>query len=123
MRRALGLPGLGLLLLLSCATPPGGVPDLVIQATEDYLQAWQAQDWARLYQLEGQPPGRGPHLHRALTDRLEFYSVNEVRYSDSAAACALTLRWHTPEGFTTQTGELYLERRGLEWLVTGFRSF
>jgi hypothetical protein len=73
--------------------------------------------------MEGKPPEERLALHRSLTDDLEFYAISEVRYTDSAAACALTLRWSTPVGEYTETGELYLEREGLEWQVTGFKSF
>ena len=88
-----------------------------------YLTAWQEGDWNRIYEFEGRLPDVRPILHQALTDKLEFYTINEVRYSDSAAACAVTLRWIASEAEYTVTGELYLERVGMDWRVTGFRSF
>ena len=111
------------LVLCGCAGEPPGAPELAHQAADRYLSAWQEGDWNRIYEFEGRLPDVPPILHRALTDNLEFYSINEVRYSDSAAACAVTLRWIAPEAEYTETGELYLERVGIDWRVTGFRSF
>lgn len=85
--------------------------------------AWQSGDWERIYRLEKSGPERRSVLHRSLSDRLLFYQINEVRYTDSAAACAVTLRWQTPSGTYSETGELYLNRRGTEWRVTGYRNF
>ena len=106
-----------------CAGEQRGLPDLARATAERYLEAWQAGKWDTIYRLEGQTPEADPVLHKALTDSLEFYLISEIRYSDSAAACAVTLRWHTAGGTYSESGELYLERQHMEWLITGFRSF
>jgi hypothetical protein len=110
-------------LLAACAGEPIGLPDLATAAAESYLKAWQAGDWERIYRFEGRGPESRSVLHRALSDRLLFYQVTEVRYADSAAACAVTLRWRTPAGTYSETGELYLHRRGPDWHVAGYRNF
>lgn len=110
-------------LLAACANEPPGLPQLAQQAAERYLEAWQAGEWDRIYRYEDRDPASRSVLHKALTDRLDFYHINVVRYADSAAACAVTLRWLTPAGTYSETGELYLERRGADWLVTGYRNF
>jgi hypothetical protein len=106
-----------------CASAPPGLPELAATTAESYLKAWQAGDWDRIYELEARSPESRSVLHKALTDRLLFYHINEVRYADSAAACAVTLRWRTPTGTYSETGELYLHRRGFEWNVVGYRNF
>jgi hypothetical protein len=110
-------------LLWSCTGEQAGRPQLAQHAAERYFTAWQAGDWDSIYRLEGRAPEERSVLHRALTDRLDFYHINEVRYADSSAACAVTLRWLTPAGTYSETGELYLERHGLEWQVAGYRNF
>lgn len=107
----------------SCTSQPDTVPELIEASAERYLTTWQERDWDALYRMEGKPPEERLALHRSLTDDLAFYAISEVRYTDSAAACALTLRWSTPVGEYTETGELYLEREGLAWQVTGFKSY
>lgn len=108
----------------SCGGEPIGVPQLAQRSAERYLEAWQKADWNTIYKLQGSPPDSGgPVLHKSLTDRLEFYTISEVRYTDSAAACAVSLRWMTPAGAYNETGELYLERDGLDWRITRFRRF
>jgi hypothetical protein len=114
------------LLLVSvagCAGKPGGVPEIVESTANQYLTAWQERDWVVLYRLEQKSPEFEPALHGALTDHLESYMINEVRYSDSAAACVLTLHWETDWGVSTETGELYLARSGTKWRISGFRSY
>ena len=106
-----------------CAGEPTGLPDLAGSVAERYLAAWQASQWDDIYRLEGRGPDGEPVLHRALTDSLEFYLISEVRYSDSAAACAVTLRWRTGEGTYSEAGELYLQRHHTDWYITGFRSY
>jgi hypothetical protein len=115
--------GLAALCALGCAGEPKRLPDLARFTAERYLNAWQAGRWSTIYQLEGQTPDSDPVLHKALTDSLEFYVINEVRYSDSAAACAITLRWRTTGGTYSETGDLYLQRHHADWFITGFRSF
>lgn len=88
-----------------------------------YLAAWQESDWVQVYKMEGRDPGLRPLLHHSLTDSLLFYTVNEIRYADSAAACAVTLRWLSGKRAVTETGELYLTRRGVEWRISDFKSF
>jgi len=122
MNRLLAI-GLAALWAWGCAGEPKGLPDLARSAAERYLDAWQAGRWNTIYRLEGQTPENEPVLHKALTDSLEFYLINEVRYSDSAAACAITLRWRTTDGTYSETGELYLQRQRADWYITGFRSF
>lgn len=122
MKRLLVI-GLAVLWTWGCAGEQRGLPDLARATAERYLEAWQAGKWDTIYRLEGQGPDRDPVLHKALTDSLEFYVINEIRYADSSAACALTLRWHTAGGTYSETGELYLERQQMEWFITGFRSF
>ena len=121
-RRALGA-FLLCLCGIACTAQPTSVPGLITQTADRYLEAWQSHDWEKLYRMEGKGPEKRPYLHRSLTDRLEWYTINEVRYADSAAACALTLRWRTGGGAYVQTGELYLRRRGTEWRITGFKGF
>lgn len=112
-----------LLSLTGCARKPRGLPEIVQSTAERYLVAWQEGDWVELYRLEKKTPELVPALHGALTDHLESYMINEVRYSDSAAACVLTLHWETEQGVVTETGELYLERSGARWHISGYRSF
>lgn len=112
-----------LALVLSCQPAPAGLPQIVRGTVDRYLSAWQKSDWASVYAIEGRRPGALPLLHPALTDSLAFYTVNEVRYADSAAACAVTLRWNTGRRAVSETGELYLVRRGVEWYVTGFKTY
>jgi hypothetical protein len=109
--------------LAGCQPPPPGLPQIVRGTVERYLGAWQQSDWARVYRMEGRVPGDRPLLHQALTDSLAFFTVTEIRYSDSAAACAVTLRWHSGHRSTTETGEIYLVRHGVEWRVNDFKSF
>lgn len=106
-----------------CSGPPAGLPDLATRTAESYLKAWQAGDYERIYRLEDRGPESRSVLHRSLTDRLLFYQINEVRYSDSAAACVVTLRWQSPSGTHSETGELYLHRRGTDWQVAGYRNY
>ena len=115
--------GIALLALTGCARKPRVLPEIVQSTAEQYLVAWQEGDWVKLYRLEGKTPGLSPVLHGALTDHLESYMINEIRYSDSAAACVLTLHWNTDGGVVTETGELYLERSGARWHIAGFRSY
>jgi len=111
------------LILWGCAAPPRGIPDLVQATADRYLAAWQRGDWDLVYRLEGRTPDRKPLLHLALTDSLAFYTINEVRYSDSAAACAVTLQWQIGGRPVAEAGDLYLVRRGTQWRISGFRSF
>lgn len=106
-----------------CTGAPPGLPDLAMRVADSYLKAWQAGDWDSIYRLEDRGPETRSVLHKSLTDRLVFYQINEVRYSDSAAACAVTLRWQTPSGTYSETGELYLHRSNAEWRVAGYRNF
>lgn len=115
--------GIALLAGTGCAGPPRGIPEIVQSTAEQYLEAWQEGDWVKIYRLEEKTPDFSPVLHGALTDQLESYMINEVRYSDSAAACVLTLHWGTDSGVITETGELYLERSGRRWRIAGFRSY
>jgi hypothetical protein len=107
----------------ACAGEPRGLPDFARATAERYLDAWQASRWDTIYKLEGQGPESDPVLHKALTDSLEFYVINEIRYADSSVACAVTLRWRTTGGTYSETGELYLERQHTDWFIKGFRSF
>lgn len=118
------LPTLALVSLLwACSGRSVGLPELAQQSAERYLRAWQASDWDLIYRFEGQTPRSRSVFHRALSDRLEFFHISEVRYADSAVACAVTLRWQTPAGTYSETGELYLKRVGTDWLVSGYRNF
>lgn len=112
-----------LTVLLGCAAPPSGTPQTVEARVGRYLGAWQRADWTEVYRIEGRQPGERPILHDALTDSLAFYTINEVRYSDSAAACAVTLQWLIIGRPVTEAGEIYLSRTGSNWQVTGFKSF
>jgi len=96
---------------------------MVERTAERYITAWQKSDWPTVYRMEGRQPGQRPIMHDALTDSLTFYTINEVRYSDSAAACAVTLHWIIMGRTATEAGELYLTRHGTEWRITGFKSF
>ena len=115
--------GVALLTVMGCAGRPRGLPEIVQSTAEQYLMAWQEGNWVELYRLEEKNPSEQPVLHGALTDHLESYMINEVRYSDSAAACVITLHWATDWGVHTETGELYLERSGARWRIAGFRSY
>ena len=123
MRIRLALCALALATLVGCQPPPPGLPQIVRGTVERYLAAWQKSDWVRVYRMEGRTPGDRPLLHPALTDSLAFFTVNEIRYSDSAAACAVTLRWLYGRRAVTETGEIYLVRRGLDWRVSDFKSY
>ena len=112
-----------LIAVAGCLPAPAGLPQIVRGTVDRYLAAWQKADWATVYRLEGQRPGDRPLLHMALTDSLALFTVSEIRYSDSAAACAVTLRWITGHRAVTEAGELYLARRGVDWYVTGFKSY
>lgn len=107
----------------ACSGKPPGLPEMAQLQAERYLRAWQTSDWDTIYRFEGSSPRSRSVFHRALSDRLEFYHITEVRFSDSAVACAVTLRWQTAAGTYSETGELYLERHGTEWLVAGYRNF
>lgn len=108
---------------VACSGVPTGLPQLAQLTAERYFKSWQTGDWDGIYRLEGRNPQSRSVLHRALTDRLLFFHINEVRYADSAAACAVILRWLTPSGTYSETGELYLERHGTDWQVAGYKNF
>lgn len=116
---------LGVLLLVfaGCAAPPSQVPQIVESQASRYLIAWQRSDWPEVYRMEGRQPGERPLLHDALTDSLAFFTINEVRYSESAAACAVTLHWEIAGRPVTEAGEIYMARSGDDWRVTKFKSF
>jgi hypothetical protein len=109
--------------LVGCAAPPAGVPAIVEGTAERYLAAWQKGDWVEVYKMEGRTPDQPSALHDALTDSLVFHTINEVRYSESAAACAVTLHWQISGRLRTEAGELYLARVGPDWRITSFRGF
>jgi hypothetical protein len=111
------------LALVACQPAPASLPQIVRSKVDRYLSAWQKSDWKRVYAIEGRTPGDEPLLHMALTDSLAFFTVNEIRYTDSAAACAVTLRWLSGKRSVSEAGELYLTRRGLDWYVTDFKSY
>jgi len=111
------------LTLTACQPAPASLPQIVRSRVDRYLAAWQKSDWARVYAIEGRTPGDEPLLHLALTDSLAFFTISEIRYTDSAAACAVTLRWLTGKRSVSEAGELYLTRRGVEWYVTDFKSY
>lgn len=112
-----------IIVLTGCQEAPSGLPQIVRGTADRYLSAWQKSDWAAVYKIEGRTPGERPLLHMALTDSLAFFTINEIRYSDSAAACAVTLRWLAGPRAVSEAGELYLARRGVHWYVTDFRSY
>ena len=119
-----GLPALALLIsLAACGGPPVDMPQLAEATAERYLQAWQSADWDHIYRLEGREPENRSVLHKSLTDRLEFFHITEVRYAESSAVCAVTLRWRSPAGTYSESGELYLQRHGPDWQVWGYRNF
>lgn len=121
--RSWHIAALAVIALAGCQAAPAGLPQIVRGRVDGYLSAWQKSDWARVYAIEGREPGDRPLLHQSLTDSLAFFNVAEIRYSDSAAACAVTLRWLSGRHSLTEAGELYLERRGVEWYVTGFKIY
>ena len=112
-----------LVTVVGCAVPPSGIPQIVESETGYYLTAWQQSNWPEVYRIEGRKPGDRPILHDALTDSLAFYTINEIRYSESAAACAVTLHWEIMGRPVTEAGEIYLARTGTEWRVTAFKSY
>jgi hypothetical protein len=108
---------------LGCAGAPSGIPAIVESTADRYLSAWQENDWVEVYTMEGRTPDQPSALHNALTDSLAFFTINEIRYSESAAACAVTLHWQINGRLRAEAGELYLSRVGPDWRITSFRGF